>query len=100
MVRADIFALYDTAQFSKNEFHNRNRIKTASGVQWLTVPVRRPALRPIRSVRIASSWDLGGRHLRALDANYRRAPFYASYSEELSNVFSRNYPFLSDLNSI
>ncbi len=37
--RADIFVLLDNVQFKKNEWQNRNRIKAANGLQWLTVPV-------------------------------------------------------------
>jgi len=36
--KADIFVLLDTVQYKKNEWQNRNKIKTAQGWQWLTVP--------------------------------------------------------------
>ena len=36
---ADVFVALDTVQFEKNEFQNRNRIKTAHGVRWITMPV-------------------------------------------------------------
>ncbi|MSS70936.1 MAG: hypothetical protein EXS64_05545 [Candidatus Latescibacteria bacterium] len=39
MDRADVFVLLDNVQYKKNEFINRNRIKTAAGWQWITVPV-------------------------------------------------------------
>ena len=39
MLQADIFCYLDTVQYKKNEWQNRNRIKTAQGWQWLTVPV-------------------------------------------------------------
>jgi len=39
MDRADCFVLLDNVQFKKNEWQNRNRIKTAQGAMWLTVPV-------------------------------------------------------------
>ena len=38
--RADCFVFLDTVQFEKNEWQNRNRIRTRDGgVQWITVPV-------------------------------------------------------------
>jgi hypothetical protein len=40
MRRADVFCYLDDVQLKKNEWQNRNRIKTAQGWQWLTVPVR------------------------------------------------------------
>ena len=39
MDQADHFILLDSVPFKKNEWQNRNRIKTAQGAQWLTVPV-------------------------------------------------------------
>jgi hypothetical protein len=39
MLAADLFCYLDCVQFKKNEWQNRNRIKTAQGWQWLTVPV-------------------------------------------------------------
>ena len=37
--RADVFCFLDNVQYKKNDWQNRNRIKTAQGWQWLTVPV-------------------------------------------------------------
>ena len=99
MARSDWFVLYDTAQFSKNEFQNRNRIKTATGISWLTVPVERGSFRPIRSVRISSNTEWAEKHMRSLEANYRRAPFFASYEAELGAVLRRNWTFLAELNA-
>jgi len=37
--QVDQFVLLDDAQFVKQSWHQRNRIKSSSGLQWLTVPV-------------------------------------------------------------
>lgn len=39
MHKSDVFVIYDDVQYDKESWRNRNRIKTANGVQWLTVPV-------------------------------------------------------------
>ncbi len=36
---ADIFVFLDDVQFTKNGFTNRNKIKTAQGEHWLTLPI-------------------------------------------------------------
>ena len=36
----DEFVLYDDMQFTRRDWRNRNKIKTAQGVQWLSVPVK------------------------------------------------------------
>ena len=35
----DEFIIYDEMQFTKRDWRNRNRIKSPSGLQWLTIPV-------------------------------------------------------------
>ncbi len=35
----DLFIFYDDVQYTKNDWRNRNKIKTATGVSWLTIPV-------------------------------------------------------------
>jgi hypothetical protein len=37
--RCDEYVIYDGAQYVKRHWHNRNRIKTANGVEWLSIPV-------------------------------------------------------------
>lgn len=36
---ADEVILYDDMQYTKRDWRNRNQIKTAQGVQWLSIPV-------------------------------------------------------------
>jgi hypothetical protein len=45
MDQPDYFVLLDNVQYKKNEWQNRNRIKSPQGPQWLTVPVQFPAHR-------------------------------------------------------
>jgi hypothetical protein len=40
----DEFIIYDCVQYTKNDWRNRNRIKTPAGSTWLTVPVRQRSL--------------------------------------------------------
>ena len=34
----DEFIFYDEMQYTKNDWRNRNKIKTQSGLIWLTIP--------------------------------------------------------------
>lgn len=36
----DMFIIYDDVQYSKGGWRNRNKIKTRTGLKWLTVPVK------------------------------------------------------------
>jgi hypothetical protein len=37
---ADEFIFYDDVQFTKNDWRNRNKVKTAKGAEWMTIPVQ------------------------------------------------------------
>src|SRR5437870_13165967 len=38
--RSDLFILYDDVQYTRRDWRNRNLIKTAHGLHWLTIPVQ------------------------------------------------------------
>jgi hypothetical protein len=84
--QVDTFVFLDNVQFEKQSWQQRNRIKTPTGLQWLTVPVlfRGRFGQLINEVEIR---DIGfwRNHFRAIELNYRRAPFFDNYFEELSS---------------
>lgn len=98
MSLADVFVLYDTAQFSKNDFHNRNRIKTPRGAAWLTVPVRRPGFRPIREVSIDGTKPWADNHWRTILTNYAKAGYIDSVAAKFEGVYRRKWDLLAPLN--
>jgi hypothetical protein len=81
--RCDEYVIFDRVQYVKRHWHNRNRIKTANGVAWLTIPVatRGRFEQPIDEVEIEKSgagkhW--AEKHWRTLELAYKRAPFFES----------------------
>ena len=96
----DEFILYDDVQFTKNDWRNRNKIKTPQGVQWLTVTVGQDIKRRIRDVELLNSkWQT--KHWKTLESNYRRAPYF----EEVAAIFEplymqRQHANLSALNQM
>ena len=40
MRRSDVFIIEDNIQFERQGFTNRNKIITADGVRWLSVPMK------------------------------------------------------------
>lgn len=82
----DEFVLYDDAQFTKNDWRNRNLIKTPQGVQWLTVPVGQNISRRIRDVELPSNkWQI--KHWKTLESNYRRASYFAEIASVLEPLY-------------
>src|SRR5258708_38528804 len=70
----DEFILYDDVQYTRRDWRNRNAIKTASGLKWLTIPVEAKGKyhQLIRDTRIAEpGW--GAQHWATLAQNYSAA---------------------------
>jgi hypothetical protein len=99
MRRADVFCYLNDVQYKKNEWQNRNRIKTAQDWQWLTVPVCYRFPEKINAVRINNTTNWSKKHLQALKTNYNRAPYFKAYISIFEDIFSRKWEFLSELNT-
>ncbi len=96
--RADVFVLLDTVQFKKNEWQNRNRIKTAQGPRWLTVPVRYKFPQRINQVPVNNTVNWQHKHRQALLSNYRKAPCFDSLGDFFEEILSTPWEFISPLN--
>ena len=85
--QVDKFVLLDTVQFEKQSWQQRNRIKAPTGLQWLTVPVvfRGRLGQRIFDVEIREA-EFWRDHLRAVELNYRRAPFFDDYYPALHEL--------------
>src|SRR5262245_46812788 len=91
---ADVFFHYDDVQLPQGRsFTSRVQIKTAQGVDWLTVPIdRRRSGRLINEVILASHADWRARHLRVSRTAYAQAPHF----ELMFDVVERIYGFPTD----
>lgn len=96
--QVDLFVILDNVQFVKQTWQQRNRIRTAAGLQWLTVPVKLRFGQMIHEVEIREP-DFHVDHLRAVELAYRRAPHFQRYFDGLGIKFSgRESLLLADLN--
>lgn len=93
----DEFIVYDDVQFTKNDWRNRNIIKTPQGLQWLTVPVGQKINRRIRDVSLNCK-DWQQKHWRTLEGNYKRAKHFQEVSTLVKPLYEINYQTLTDLN--
>ncbi len=103
MKQSDIFVIYDDAQFNKEDFQHRNKIRIYHGWKYLTVPVEKKHV-PIRDIRIRNGLMIRGgiswqkTHLKEIRANYKDAPYYAPYEDRLEAIYTDKYDKLIDLN--
>jgi WbqC-like protein family len=94
----DLFVFYDDNQYTTRDWRNRNRIKTAGGAQWLSVPVGDDRNRLIHDVAIPDAgWQ--AKHFDSLRQNYGKCPHFAQYRPWLEHVYlERQWRNLSELN--
>jgi hypothetical protein len=102
LAKADLFIVMDDLQFEAQNFQNRQRVKLPDGPAWLTVPLAHGAqtdricdkeIEPSSSPK--QCWR--HRHFATLETNYRRAPYWSQYADQLREVYSRPWTRLVDL---
>ena len=84
----DEFVLYDDTQYTRRDWRNRNRIKTADGLTWLTIPVsvKNKYHQLIAETEIQDPhWAAS--HFRSLELNYRRAAHFGDYAGLIEGLY-------------
>jgi hypothetical protein len=96
----DEFILYDDRQYTRRDWRNRNRIKTAQGTQWLTIPVEVKGRydQRIDEARISDP-DWADRHWKTLVHSYASAPYFDHNRETFRSLYEEaTDPRLSAVN--
>ena len=96
---SDIFVFLDDTQFSKDSFDNRNKIKTKSTSKWISVPLKRPVFKKkLNQVIISYDTDWIKSHTDLIYQNYKDAPYFSSYWNEIKKILEQKSNLLIDLN--
>jgi hypothetical protein len=95
----DLFIIHDDLQYTKGDWRNRNKIKTARGLEWITVPVNyKNTSQLIEETTIDYSTQWAQKMLNRIKDAYRRAPHFDLYFAELSAALLEPAATISDLN--
>lgn len=97
LARCDTFVIYDNAQFQHGSFHNRNKIRTAHGWKWLTIPIMHGHPQTIKDVRISGS-DWKQKQLSVIKHNYEKTPYFKEYFPMIKEAITFNHELLIGLN--
>lgn len=96
--KSDVFILYDTTQFKKNDWQNRNKVCVSSGWQWISLPVMHDFGQKIYEVKIKDPKKSLSKNWRSLQVTYSRAPFFKQYAPSFEELYNSDIEFLSELN--
>lgn len=95
VLTADVFVYLDTVQYSKGGLQNRNKIKTAAGAHWLTLPIDRHSGRTIGEKALADP-RVPLKHWQLVADAYRRSPGLAEWGDDLETLLANLPSSLAD----
>ncbi len=98
IVESDVFIFLDDAQYEKNGWQNRNKIKVNGQSSWITVPVHADMGMKLNEIKVVQNTDWRKKHCKSFKINYSKAKFFQEYWNELENIYQKNYEFLIELN--
>jgi hypothetical protein len=82
----DEFILFDTAQYTRNDWRNRNRIKTRTGAAWISIPIKNHFKQTVLEAEVTDpSWNK--RHWKTLIQHYARSRYFEMYRSQFEELY-------------
>ncbi|MCL1880881.1 MAG: WbqC family protein [Oscillospiraceae bacterium] len=97
----DLFVFYDDVQYTQRDWRNRNKIKTANGDLWLSVPVysQNKYKQLIHEIVIDNTQNWQKKHFNSIKQSYSKTPFWNKYKVFFEYVYlEEKWTSLSELN--
>lgn len=98
MDQVDAFVILDTVQFERQSWQNRNRVRTAQGVKWLTVPVHHAFGSAITAIRVRDDAPWRRDHFQTLRHSYARALYWRELESDLQSGYEVTSERLQEVN--
>lgn len=96
---ADEFIFYDEVQYTKNDWRNRNQVKSPNGLHWLTIPVKQNSIHQIISETKVVDDKWKKKHFETLRQFYSKALNFKSEIDFIESLYNTcNYEELSKIN--
>ena len=95
---ADVFCFYDEVKYTKNDWRNRNKLYTKNGLQWISIPIIKDAVKlKISEAELPENWQ--DEHSKIIKYAYGRAPFYSNLEGLCEDFYQKSkFRFLSEFN--
>ena len=109
----DEFIFYDEMQYTKNDWRNRNKIKTSNGLQWLSIPILTKGhisnnVKIVDAKIVDKKW--ANSHWNTIKQFYKKAPYFKDYANIFEKLYKEceqeeylckvNYKFIYAINEI
>lgn len=96
--QSEIFVFLDDVQFSNDNMHHWNRIKTPQGECRLKVPVAYSFGDKINEVRTKDELKWKERHLKTIEMNYSKAQHFKDIYPQYKEILLQHYSNLAEMN--
>lgn len=98
---SDTFVIFDTVQYLKRDWNNRNQIKSQRGPIWLSVPVYTKGRfdQCLREVSIDNTVPWKRKHLRSIEMSYRKTKYFDKYIPFFRDLYAKDWEYLVDINN-
>jgi len=101
MIRqVDVFVFFDTVQFVRRNWGSRNRIKTAAGELFLTIPISKNKNREDILYVNAEMTDIiwKKKHINSIKFSYSKAPFFKEIFPFIRELLENKKTLLAEFN--
>ncbi|MDF2592068.1 MAG: WbqC-like family protein [Clostridia bacterium] len=99
LLKANLLIIADSVQYEKQNFQNRNRIKTVRGAKWMTASIiKHPVETSINQIFLSNTIDWRTEHLCLIRENYKDAPFYNQIYPIIVELYDYKCEKLVDFN--
>jgi hypothetical protein len=97
---SDLFVIYDNVPYTRYLYYNKNSINSKNGAVDLTVPVsfthKIPQLH--KEIKIANIRHWRKKHWRSIESAYSKTTYFKNFSNELFEIYDKEWDKLIDLN--
>ena len=86
----DEFIFYDEMQYTKNDWRNRNKIKSPQGAQWISIPIITKGhltngLKIIDAKVVNGKWAIS--HWNTIKQFYKKSPYFKQYADLFEKLY-------------
>ncbi len=98
--QVDTFVFFEDVDYTKRDWRTRNKIKTANGEVWLSVPVKKSSRgTKIFEIEISQEENWQEKHYKTIIGSYKKAKYFTDYHYLLEEIYlKQKWTNLSEFN--
>lgn len=96
--KCDVAVMLHSAQFVRNGDQPKLFMKSANGLQMMKIPTRHGGRLPIKDTKIDYGQKWQRKMINAIEINYRKAPLFKSFFEDIKRIINENSVTIGHLN--